>query len=94
MMKSWYTSFNSELEPGYLSGQKHGQVIETNYMDKEHPNMIQLLKVCRNECTSTWSVGYFPNKYKGITFRFFNDKDIELFKFTKAILEDKINGFN
>ena len=66
-------------EPSYFMGRNHGTIIETEYTSRKHRVIVQLEKVCKENCASSWSIGYFPDKYKGITFRFFADCDIALF---------------
>ena len=66
-------------EPSYLLGRNHGTIIETMYTNREHRVIVQLEKVCRENCVSSWSIGYFPDNHEGITFRFFADCDIALF---------------
>jgi len=75
----WYAAYKMQKETGFLLGQKHGTIVETAYTDREHPVIKELERTCRSFCQSAWSVGYFPDKHKGITFRFFSPNDMELF---------------
>jgi hypothetical protein len=83
----WYHGHNLTCEPSYLMGTNHGTIVETPYTDREHPVIKNLERICRNSCRSAWSIGYFPDKYKGITFRFFASDDMELFNTARQQIE-------
>jgi hypothetical protein len=76
----WYHGHNMTCEPSYLMGRNHGIILETEYTSREHRVIVQLEKVCNENCVSSWSIGYFPDEYKGITFRFFADCDLVMFR--------------
>lgn len=84
----WYAAYNMQEETGFLLGQKHGTIVETPYTDREHPVIRNLERICRNSCQSAWGIGYFPDKYKGITFRFFASDDMELFNTARQQIEE------
>ncbi len=76
-------------EPSYILGRNHGTIVETMYTNREHRVITQIEKSCKENCVSAWSIGYFPDKYKGITFRFFADCDLVMFKETLQEIEGK-----
>ena len=75
----WYKSYHAQDDTGYISGQKHGIIVETKYKNEKDPEIQTLEKLCKKKCQSTWSIGFFPPKFKGITFRFFSDDDLNMF---------------
>ena len=75
----WYKSYHAQDDTGYISGQKHGIIVETKYKNEKDPEIQTLEELCKKKCQSTWSIGFFPPKFKGITFRFFSDDDLNMF---------------
>ena len=90
-MAEWYKSYNVQISEGYWVGSEHGTIIETLYDDENNFIIQKLVQLCKEYCQTTWSVGYFPTKYSGITFRFFSKEDIKMFEKEKDRLE-KMNG--
>ena len=76
----WYHGHNMACEPSYFMGSNHGIIVETVYDNREHHIVAMLEKMCHERCMSSWSIGYFPDEYKGITFRFFADCDLVMFR--------------
>jgi hypothetical protein len=85
----WYEAHQSQKEDGFIIGHAHGTVIETEYNDQHDPVIKKLKEICKENCTSSWSIGHFPAKYKGITFRFFNKHDINIFNTALEQLNEK-----
>ena len=75
----WYKSYHAQDDTGYISGQRHGIIVETKYKNEKDPEIQTLEELCKKKCQSTWSIGFFPPKFKGITFRFFSDDDLNMF---------------
>tara|TARA_Y100001951_G_C11065419_1_gene143121 strand:+ start:133 stop:444 length:312 start_codon:yes stop_codon:yes gene_type:complete len=83
----WSESYKIQDADGYMAGQKHGIIIETKYTSVNDPKIMTLKKICKENCQSTWSVGFFPPQYQSITFRFFDENDIKLFNSALKQLE-------
>ena len=82
----WRRTYNM-LNSRYLTSEGSGTTIETKYLCEEHNSVQHLINVCKENCTGTWGVAYYPDKYSGITFRFFRDEDAEFFN--KALQQEE-----
>ena len=55
----WYEAHQSQKEDGFIIGHAHGTVIETEYNDQHDPVIKKLKEICKENCTSSWSIGHF-----------------------------------
>ena len=77
MTKNYYEMHSCQLTPpDYKTGRNSGIIFHTMWNSLSQKGVKDAKAACAKNCKGAWSVGKFPD-YPSVTFRFFEDADIE-----------------
>ena len=76
-MTKFYEMHHLQKTPvEYKTGKNSGTIFHTMWNSLEDEEVEKAKKACAKNCKGAWSVGKFP-KNETVTFRFFEDEDIQ-----------------
>ena len=77
MSKNFYEMHGHQKTPNdYKTGRNSGTIFHTRWSSLDDKGVKKAKTACAKNCKGAWSVGKFP-KYESVTFRFFDDEDIQ-----------------
>ena len=77
MTKQYYEMYSVQKTPiSYKTGKNSGIIFITMWNSLSQTGVKKAKEACSKNCRGAWSVGKFP-EYPSVTFRFFEDADIE-----------------
>ena len=84
MEDSWKKVFNAVASEHYLMSKGKGTIIETGFSNES--DVDHMVAWCKENVKTTWSYAKLKEYNYIITFRFFNDKSAQSFKYTFNIV--------